>query len=168
MDTLTAKLNQRGYNARVYSTSAWQAIAKQIADGRLRGQKDIVVLIGHSLGADATVKIANELAKSNIPIELIVTFDGTEAHQVPKNVLHLVNFYQNNGFGKKIGPGPGFQGELTNLDLTADASIRHINIDKSDRLHAYVIQTIADIVNKDLANKVQASKAKSKKSQSRR
>lgn len=167
MDTLTVKLNQRGYNARVYSTNAWQAIARQIADGRLRGQTDIVVLIGHSLGADATIKIANQLDKANIPIELIVTFDGTEAHQVPKNVLHLVNFYQNNGFGKRIGPGPGFRGELTNLDLTADASIRHINIDKSDRLHAYVIQKIVEIVNKDLANKVLANKPKPKKSQNR-
>lgn len=168
MDTLAVKLNRQGYNARVYSTNAWQAIARQIADGRLRGQKDIVVLIGHSLGADATIKIANELDKSNIPIELIVTFDGTEPHQVPKNVLHLVNFYQNNGFGKRIGSGPGFQGELTNLDLTADASIRHINIDKSDRLHSYVIQKIAEIVNKDLASKVQASKTKPRKPQSRR
>jgi hypothetical protein len=74
-----------------------------------------------------------------------------------------MNFYQNNGFGKKVSPGPGFQGELTNLDLTADASIRHVNIDKSDRLHAYVADKIAEIVKKDLANKVQASKPKAKK-----
>jgi hypothetical protein len=163
MDTLADKLNRQGYSARVYSTGSWQSVARRIADQSARGQKDIVVLIGHSLGANATLDIANELNKSNVPVELIVTFDATEPHPVPKNVLHLVNFYQNNGFGKKISPGPGFQGELTNLDLTADANIRHITIDKSDRLHAYAVAKIAEIVNKDLANKVLARKSKNKK-----
>lgn len=168
MDTLTDKLNRQGYNARVYSTNGWQSAARQIADRYSRGQRDILVLIGHSLGADATFDVANELDRQNIPIELIVTFDPTKPRPVPKNVLHFVNFYQNNGVGKKVSSGPGFQGELTNLDLTADASIRHINIDKSDRLHAYVVAKIAEIVQKDLANKVQASKPKTKKSQNRR
>lgn len=168
MDTLTDRLNRQGYNARVYSTGGWQTAAKQIADRYSRGQKDIVVLIGHSLGADATFDVANELDKQNIPIELIVTFDGTKPSVVPKNVLHLVNFYQNNGIGKRISPGPGFQGELTNLDLTADPNIRHITIDKSERLHAYVVAKISEIVQKDLAKKVQASKPKAKKSQKSR
>src|SRR5580658_7876781 len=99
MDTLTDKLNRQGYSARVYSTNGWQSAARQIVDSSSRGQKDIVVLIGHSLGADATFDIANELDKRNIPIELIVTFDATNPRPIPKNVLHFVNFYQNNGFG---------------------------------------------------------------------
>lgn len=163
MDTLADKLNRQGYSARVYSTGSWQAVARRIADQQARGQKDIVVLIGHSLGANATLDIANALNKSNVPVELIVTFDATEPQPVPKNVLHLVNFYQNNGFGKKVSPGAGFQGELTNLDLTADANIKHITIDKSDRLHAYAVAKIVEIVNKDLADKVKASKSKAKK-----
>jgi hypothetical protein len=170
MDTLTDRLNRQGYKARVYSTSGWQTAARQIAEAYSRGQKDIVVLIGHSLGADATFDIANELDRQNIPIELIVTFDATNPRPVPKNVRHFVNFYQNNGFGKKVSAGPGFQGELTNLDLSADTSIRHVTIDKSARLHGYVLEKISEIVQKDLANKVQASKPKPKpkKSQNRR
>lgn len=167
MDTLTDKLNRHGYNAHVYSTNGWKSAARQIAEEYSRGQRDIVVLIGHSLGADATFDIADDLDRQNIPVELIVTFDATKPRPVPKNVLHFVNFYQNNGIGKKVGPGPGFKGELINLDLTADANIRHINIDKSDRLHAYVVAKIAEIVQKDLANKVKANKPKTK-SQSRR
>ena len=168
MDTLTDRLNRSGYNARVYSTSGWQTAAKQIADKYSRGQKEIVVLIGHSLGADATFDIANELDRRNIPVELIVTFDGTKPSVVPKNVLHLVNFYQNNGIGRRISASPGFQGDLTNLDLTADPNIRHVTIDKSERLHAYVLAKISDIVQKDLAKKVQASKPKTKKTQKSR
>jgi len=67
---------------------------------------------------------------------------------VPKNVLHFVNFYQNNGFGKKVSPAPDFKGELSNVDLTADSSLSHTTIEKSPRLHALVMQKIADIVDR--------------------
>jgi Thioesterase domain len=165
MDTLTERLNRQGLSARVYSTNGWQSVAQRIADRYARGDRDVVVLIGHSLGADATLDIANALNRSNIPVELIVTFDATHPHQVPKNVLHFVNFYQNNGFGKKIGPGPGFQGELSNIDLTADTGLSHTTIEKSPRLHAQVMAKIAEVVNKDLAIRVQAKKPRPKKRQ---
>ena len=163
MDTLTVTLNRQGYNARVYSTGGWQLVARRIASDSARGQKDIVVLIGHSLGANATFDIASELNKQNIPIELIVTFDATRPQPVPKNVLHLVNFYQENGFGKRVVPGQDFQGELTNHDLTAETGLSHTTIEKSPRLHAMVIQKIADAVKKDLANQLKSNKPKTKK-----
>jgi hypothetical protein len=125
MDTLTNKLNRQGYSARVYSTHGRQSVAQRIADKYSRGHKDIVVIIGHSLGANATFDIANELDRRNIPIELIVTFDATRPQPAPKNVLHLINFYQENGFGKKVSPGSEFKGELTNIDLTADTGLSH-------------------------------------------
>jgi hypothetical protein len=115
MDTLAVKLNQQGYSARVYSTSGWQSVAHRIADKYSRGHKDIIVIIGHSLGANATFDIANQLDRQNIPIELVVTFDATRPQPVPKNVLHLVNFYQENGFGEPVSGGPQFKGELTNI-----------------------------------------------------
>jgi hypothetical protein len=164
MDTLTEKLNRQGYSARVYSTNGWQSVTRRIADKYSRGHKDIVVIIGHSLGANATLDIARALDRQNIPVELIVTFDATDPQPVPKNVLHLVNFYQDNGFGKKVSAGPGFHGELTNVDLSPDTSLSHVTIEKSPRLHALVMQKVADIVNKDLAIRLQASKPKTKKS----
>jgi hypothetical protein len=105
-----------------------------------RGHKHIVVFIGHSLGANATFDVANALDRQNIPVELIVTFDATNPQPVPKNVLHFVIFYQENGFGKRVSPGPGFQGELTNIDLTRDMGLSHTTIDKSPRLHAIDMQ----------------------------
>jgi len=163
MDTLTEKLNRQGYSARVYSTSGWQTAVARITADYARGQKDIIVLIGHSLGANATFDAANALDRANIPVELIVTFDATEPRPVPKNVLHFVNFFQQNGFGKRVSPGPGFQGELNNIDLTADTNLSHTTIEKSPRLHAMVMQKIADVVNQDLAKRLKASKRKPKK-----
>jgi hypothetical protein len=165
MDTLTEKLNREGYAARVYGHRDWQSVAHHIAQRYAHGNRDIVVLIGHSLGADATLQIANSLARSNVPVDLIVTFDGTHPHQVPANVRHLVNFYQNNGFGKRISPGPGFAGQLDNVDLSADSSLSHVTIDKSHRLHAQVIAKITDIVNADVAQARKAAKPKRKKPQ---
>ena len=164
MDTLADKLNRQGYSARVYSTGGWQSVARRIADQYARGQRGLVVLIGHSLGGQCDAGHCQRAQQSKYTHR---THRDVRCHRkphpVPKNVLHLVNFYQNNGFGKKINPGPGFQGELSNLDLTADANIRHVTIDKSDRLHAYVVAKIAEIVNKDLADKVKAKASKSKK-----
>ena len=166
MDTLAAKLNQQGYSARVYSTNGWHSVAHRIADQYSRGHKDIIVIIGHSLGANAMFDIANQLDRQNIPIELVVTFDATQPQPVPKNVLHLVNFYQQNGFGKPVTAGPEFKGELTNIDLTADTGLSHTTIEKSPRLHLMVMKKIEDVVRKDLASKVKATKPKTKKQKS--
>ncbi|MGA8694757.1 MAG: hypothetical protein WB689_13115, partial [Xanthobacteraceae bacterium] len=166
MDTLTEKLNQQGYSARVYSTNGWQAVAHRIADKYSRGHNDIIVIIGQSLGGNATFDIANQLDRQNIPIELVVTFDATQPQPVPKNVFHLVNFYQENGFGKPVSAGPEFKGELTNIDLTTDTGLSHTTIEKSPRLHLMVMKKIEDVVRKDLASKVKATKPKTKRQKS--
>ena len=163
---LRRSLNQQGYSARVYSTNGWQTVAHRIAVGYSRGHKDIIVIIGHSLGANATFDIANQLDRQNIPIELIVTFDATRPQPVPKNVLHLVNFYQENGFGKPVSAGSEFKGELTNIDLTADTGLSHTTIEKSPRLHLVVMKKIENVVKKDLAAKVKATKPKTKRQKS--
>ena len=165
-DTLAARLNREGYVARAFSTGGWEAAARRIVDQYAQQQRVIVVLIGHSLGANVTFDIANALDKHGIPIELIVTFDATSPKPVPKNVLHLVNFYQNNGFGKQVSAAPGFQGELTNIDLTADTGLSHTTIEKSPRLHAMVMNKIAEVVEKDLRSRTKPAKRKATKSKS--
>ncbi len=163
MDTLTDKLNRQGYSARVYSTHGWQSAAARIADRYTRGHREIIVIVGHSLGGNAAFDIANALDRQNIPVELIVTFDATRPQPLPKNVLHFVNFYQENGFGKQVSAGPDFKGELSNVDLTADTGLSHTTIEKSPRLHAMVMKKIEDVVNNDLEKRIQASKPKAKK-----
>jgi hypothetical protein len=160
MDTLTHRLNQEGYSARVYSTNQWPTAAQRIAAQYSRGHKVIVVLVGHSLGGNAIVDAAYELDQRNIPIELLVSFDATNPRPVPNNVIHVVNFFQQNGFGKQVTPGPDFKGELTNIDLTAETGLSHATIDKSPRLHAMVMRKITDVVEKDLAKRIKANKKK--------
>jgi hypothetical protein len=164
MDTLTHRLNQEGYTARVYSTNQWPTTAQRIADQYSRGHKVIVVLVGHSLGGNAIFDAAYDLDQRNIPIELLVSFDATNPRPVPKNVLHVVNFFQQNGFGKQVTAGPGFKGQLSNVDLTAETGLSHTTIDKSPRLHAMVMRKITDVVEQDLAKRTSKKKPAKKKS----
>ena len=104
-----------------------------------------MVLIGHSLGADVVFNLAERLDQDNIPVRLLVPFDPTASYAVPKNVDYLLNFYQLNGFGRRVTAGPGFKGELTNMDLSKDESIGHGSIDKSPRLHDLVVAKIQKV-----------------------
>jgi pimeloyl-ACP methyl ester carboxylesterase len=166
MDTLTHRLNQEGYSARVYSTNQWPSAASRISSQYSHHHKIIVVLIGHSLGGNAIFDAAYELDRRNIPVELLVSFDATSPRPVPKNVFHVVNFYQQNGFGKQVVPSPDFKGQLNNIDLTAETGLSHTTIDKSPRLHAMVMTKIQDVVEKDLKARVRATKKKAVKKKS--
>ena len=145
MDALSDKLNAIGIQAEVFNHDSWPSVASKIIDDYKAGQKGAVVLIGHSLGADVIFELAERLDRENIPVRLVVPFDPTSSYQVTKNVDYLLNFYQLNGFGRRVAAGPGFRGELTNMDLTKDESIGHGSIDKSDRLHDLVIVKIKKV-----------------------
>jgi hypothetical protein len=48
----------RANSAQVYSNHGWQTVAQRIAYKYSRGHKDIVVVIGHSLGFNATFDVS--------------------------------------------------------------------------------------------------------------
>jgi hypothetical protein len=145
IDQLAAKLRAQGYQPIIVGWEQWGFVANQIIAANHDGETGHIILIGHSLGSDSTVQIADAVAKKNIPIDLIVTFDITQPLQVPNNVARFVNFYQNNGFGKPAVAAPGFTGQLENIDLTADKTLGHVTIDESARLQALVIGKVYDI-----------------------
>lgn len=77
-----------------------------------------IVLIGHSMGADAAAKIACRLAAQNIPVELLVGLDPTKfgCPAVPPNVKRALCFFQKEemlGRGN-FYPDGSFKGQLSN------------------------------------------------------
>ena len=62
-----------------------------------------------------------------------------------KNVDHLLNFYQLNGFGRRVSAPKGYKGELVKMDLSSDQSFGHGSIDKSEKLHGLVIEKIKKV-----------------------
>jgi thioesterase domain-containing protein len=145
MDTLQERLSLMGFEAEVSNHNGWLTIANKIADDRKRGHTGAVVLIGHSLGADVLFQLTERLESENIPVRLAVFFDPTISHDISKNVDHVLNLYQLNGFGRKVTAPKGYKGELVNMDLSGDASIGHGSIDKASKLHDLVVAKIMKV-----------------------
>ena len=144
MDSLAEELSKRGVYATVSNHSEWQSLADQAASNYKVRKEDPIILIGHSLGADAVMQMAAYLNRKNIPVALVVPFDGTESFSTPANVGRLVNLTQRKY--AYMRPGPGFHGSLANVDVSGDPSIDHISIDKSPRLHARAISEVLAVV----------------------
>ena len=77
MDSLAEELSKRGVYATVSNHSEWQSLADQAASNYKAGKEDPIILIGHSLGADAVMEMAAYLNRKGIPVALVVPFDGT-------------------------------------------------------------------------------------------
>jgi hypothetical protein len=144
MDTLAEQLNRRGVYATVHGYSEWPSLADRAAIDFKAGKEGPIILIGHSLGADAVMEMAAYLGRKGVPVALLVPFDGTKSFAASDNVAHVLNLTQRDY--AYMRRGPGFHGTLNNVDVSSDPSIDHINIDKSPRLHARVVSEVLAVV----------------------
>jgi pimeloyl-ACP methyl ester carboxylesterase len=144
MDSLAEELDKRGVYTTVSNHSEWQSLADQAASNYKAHKDDPIILIGHSLGADAVMQMAAYLNRKKIPVALVIPFDGTGSFSTPANVGRLVNLTQRKY--AYMRPGSGFHGSLANVDVSGDPEIDHINIDKSPRLHTRAISEVLAVI----------------------
>jgi alpha-beta hydrolase superfamily lysophospholipase len=138
LDVLNQKLIQQGYSATVHSYLSYEELAADAARLQKSGKGPIIIM-GHSSGADAAISMAEKMKTLNAPVALVVTFGPTTNLVAPSNVSQVVNYY----FGSApVTKGPGFRGTVSNVDLSGDADINHLNVEKIDRLHASVIAKV--------------------------
>jgi hypothetical protein len=149
MDTLADELNQHGVYATSHSHNDWKSLADRAAAEFKAGKEGPIILIGHSLGADAVMEMADYLGDKGVPVALVMPFDGTQSFPVPGNVGRVVNFTQRDYAFMR--PGAGFHGSLNNVDLRGDGDIGHLNIDKVPRLHARAIKEVLAVVGGHVA-----------------
>jgi thioesterase domain-containing protein len=145
MDTLAEELKRRDVDATVHSYAEWETLADQAAANYKAGKEAPIILIGHSLGADAVMEMAPYLGRKGVPVALVVPFDSTKPFAASDNVAHVLNL-THSGTPTFMRGGPGFHGTLANVDVSSDASIDHINIDKSPRLHERVVAEVLAVV----------------------
>ena len=138
MDDLAQKLQREGIPASIRNHAEEAQIVEEIAARFRAGDRRPIILIGHSLGADAVMLMSEQLGRLGVPVALVVLFDGTQPMAVSANVARVLNITQH----VVITPGPGFHGELETIDESGDASVTHTTIDKSARLQAAVIDKI--------------------------
>jgi hypothetical protein len=149
MDTLAEQLNRQGVYATVHGYGDWQTLADRAAVDYKAGKEGPIILIGHSLGADAVMEMAAYLGRKGVPVALVVPFDGTQSFAASDNVARVLNLTQRDY--AYMRRGPGFHGTLANVDVSSDPSIDHINIDKSPRLHARVVSEVLAVVGRRAA-----------------
>ena len=118
LDNLAAKLKRRGYAAIVTGHGDEADIATTAIRNFRAGTGCPVVIVGHSLGADAAVSMAQTLQRAHVSVALIVTFSPAHSTAVPSNVARAVNYYQSNSFWNNVYTrAAGSHGTLRNIDL---------------------------------------------------
>jgi hypothetical protein len=160
IDSLGDQINDQGVHAIVFQDDQWRGLADTITE-KYRGvpNPQPLILIGHSYGADDVVRIARELDKSNIKVDLLVTLDPVTPPHVSKNVVHAYNLYQPNGMMDKLPwlrgiPLHKVRGSDTNLENLnirenrtdlLEPNTDHFNIEKNPKIHAAVIQQVLNV-----------------------
>lgn len=145
MDEMGATLRTHGFAPHVMNHRGWQNAADTIIRNYRNGRTAPIILIGHSLGANAVFRMAQRLQTKGIPVAYLATFDPTRTFTVPTNVQSFVNFYQNNGHGRRASFPDKRREDKVNLNLSSSPGIRHTNIDQTERLQNIVVGRILEI-----------------------
>lgn len=145
LDAIADSLKAKGIHAEVAGHLQWKAAVDEILRERAQGRAASIVLVGHSQGANNIIDMARLLDAQNVPVALLVTLAPYRQNPVPANVIRAVNYYQSAGWGAPLTAEPGFRGKLSNVDVAADSSVSHINIDKSARVQAEIAREIAAV-----------------------
>lgn len=140
MDQLAVLIARHGIEASVHNHAEADAVVSQIAARYSAGDRGPIILIGHSLGADAVMTMAQSLDRVGIPVALVVPFDGTDSFAASKNVACVLNITQSSF--NYMHSGAGFHGELTNVNVRGEPGIDHFTIDKSPQLQALVMKSV--------------------------
>lgn len=146
MDSLANDLKAKGIKAEAAGHLYWSTAVSDIVRERETGKAGLLVLVGHSQGANNVIDMARELESHNIPVDLLVTLAPFMQDPVPANVVRAINYYQSPGWGAPLTAAAGFHGKLSNIDVGGDWSISHISIDKSARIHADLEREITSLV----------------------
>jgi len=141
MDTMGAKMIRAGLDARVYNHSVWKTLADNIIARNKKKQVSYpIVIMGHSLGGNASAQMAKYLGENNIKVQYVVAFDPTVTTYVGKNVNRVINFYlPNDSNTNVIKKGPGFRGALKNINVRGVRGLKHTTIEKDSNFHNQVI-----------------------------
>lgn len=142
LDALAQELVAQGYHSEIYGWDEAQKVIDLITQRYQEGHTGPVILIGHSLGANAVVSVATSIGAQDIPVDLGVTFDATDPAPVPDNVAVFINFWAQDGFGVPVTAVAGYPGDLENIDLSGQPGIDHTSIDSLDQFHQTVIERL--------------------------
>jgi hypothetical protein len=144
MDQIAYKLQAAGVTATVHNHTVWRGLADDMIANYRSGNKEPIILMGHSAGADSTISIARRLYENNVPVALIVNFDPVSPDPVSPNVQQIVNYYVPAGWGAAVAADKQFKGKLANVN--ENGTTNHFSIDKDDGLQRQAIARVMAVV----------------------
>lgn len=140
---LKTQLMEKGVAASLVSYQGWRGVARTIVEHRRQYGRKPIVIIGHSLGANNAILIANSLKKRAIQVDLIVSYAATAPMAVPSNVHNVVNFYfKSRGWGHVFEGESDFVGALNNMDISNQPGMTHFTVDDSQALRDQVVRNV--------------------------
>ena len=142
MDSMAEELRGKGIRAEAIGHVSWKSTVSKVVKERAAGKTGLLVLVGHSQGANNVIEMARELETHKVPVDLLITLVPFLQDPIPSNVVRALNYYQSPGWGAPLTADRGFKGELSNIDIGNDLGIFHITIDKNARVQAEVVGAI--------------------------
>lgn len=147
LDDMGAKLQSLGIDAKVGRHTDWRRATTAIIANQKKYGRVPVVLIGHSLGANAIIRIAEKLQRHKITVQYLATFEPTEQLEIPSNVKRAVNYYlSNSSMGLPLKKQRGSRGSFKNINLVSVPGVGHFNIDEQKNLQKKVISRVLRFV----------------------
>ena len=112
-----------------------------------------IILVGHSLGANEQIKVARNLNKLGIPVDLLITVDAVSVTIVPPNVKHVINFYKPSfvpmfsGLRLRAVDPEKTQVDNINVVTIKGISVNHFTIDKDPIVQAMMMEEIKKVLS---------------------
>lgn len=158
MDDLAEKIDKE-VTAVSVADEEWQRLKTFLIKEKKAGRlNEPLVLVGHSWGADDQIRVAEDLGKAGITVDLLITVDPVTPPTIPSNVKRCLNIYKSHPI---TDPVPLWRGvalntnhtkvPITNINLREDKvgfdtnSIDHINIEKAAGVHQMVLDSIRSV-----------------------
>ena len=119
INDMAAELRSQGVPAHALSWTNEGAVLSKIEKAYAQNKQGPIILVGHSLGAGASNRIARSLTADGIPVDLVIVMDSLATPPVPKGVQQFVNYKASGNRNDPGGfrAGPGFDGRLVNIDI---------------------------------------------------
>jgi hypothetical protein len=145
LDSIADQLKAQGLEVEIAGHLYWSTAVTEILRERSAGQSRLLVLVGHSQGANNVIDIARALQSSGVAVDLLVTISPYLQNSIPANVVKVINYYQAPGWGQPVTGDRGFHGKIENVNLAGDLTITHITIDKNSKVQTEILHEIATL-----------------------
>jgi len=158
IDQLADDLRASGVSAQVYRDAQWRDLARALKQAySVNADHEPLVLIGFSYGADDALRVAEELLRRGLPVDLVITIDPVTPPRVPENVVTCYDYYQTNGVWdafpwlRGVPLSRSGVGKLVNVDLRksrpdlVEPNTSHSNIASNPKLRQEIVARVLEV-----------------------